>query len=543
MKKNGFLEGAMISTICVVICKVLGLIYVIPFYSIIGAQGGALYSYAYSIYGIFLSLATSGIPIAMSKIISEYHSLGYENLKQRAYNLGKYLITGIGILSFLILFIFAKNIAYLIIGDIKGGNTIEGVTFVIRIVSTALLFVPIYSVKKGFLQGQKYMTVPNIASVLEQLVRVIVIIGGSFLALKVFKLSLDTTVGLAVFGATVGAIFAYMYITLKIKKNNLLTNTKATREESRTTNKDIIKKIVFYALPFIVIDLIRSLYNMIDVFTVVKTLSKLGYSMADAENIIGSITTWASKLSSIVMSIVVGLTVSLVPNIMSSYVKKNYKDVDNKINLSLQLLLVTTIPMTVGLSFLSSPVWTMFYGNDILGINIFRIYIFTALTFTFYSILLDTTQTLNNTKIAIGTLILIFILKGVLNVPIMYLCDFVNIKAYYGPIITTILTQLLAIIILLYYLKKKFNTSYTKSFVVLVKTMLCTSIMVVSLSIIKLFIPITNLGRMTSLFVCILYAIIGFVIYFITGNKLHIFDSILNNEKMDNLLKKLHLKK
>ena len=53
MKKNTFLEGAMIATIGIILCKIIGLVYVIPFYAIIGTQGGALYSYAYSIYAIF----------------------------------------------------------------------------------------------------------------------------------------------------------------------------------------------------------------------------------------------------------------------------------------------------------------------------------------------------------------------------------------------------------------------------------------------------------------------------------------------------------
>ena len=77
MKKNSFLSGAAISTVGIVICKVIGLLYVIPFYAIIGVQGGALYSYAYSIYNMFLNLATSGIPVAMSKVVSEFNSLKY----------------------------------------------------------------------------------------------------------------------------------------------------------------------------------------------------------------------------------------------------------------------------------------------------------------------------------------------------------------------------------------------------------------------------------------------------------------------------------
>ena len=58
LKKNTFIQGAFIATLGIVISKILGIIYVIPFYALIGTQGGALYSYAYSIYNIFLNLAT-----------------------------------------------------------------------------------------------------------------------------------------------------------------------------------------------------------------------------------------------------------------------------------------------------------------------------------------------------------------------------------------------------------------------------------------------------------------------------------------------------
>lgn len=75
--------------------------------NIIGEQGGALYGYAYSIYAIFLSLSSSGIPVAMSKVISEFNSLGYYNTKERAYKIGNTIIIGLGLLSFVILMIFA----------------------------------------------------------------------------------------------------------------------------------------------------------------------------------------------------------------------------------------------------------------------------------------------------------------------------------------------------------------------------------------------------------------------------------------------------
>ena len=65
MKKYSLIDGAIVSTVGIVLCKILGLIYVIPFYGIIGTQGGALYSYAYSIYAVFLNLSIGGITTAI----------------------------------------------------------------------------------------------------------------------------------------------------------------------------------------------------------------------------------------------------------------------------------------------------------------------------------------------------------------------------------------------------------------------------------------------------------------------------------------------
>ena len=136
----------------------------------------------------------------------------------------------------------------MILGDMTGGNSIEDVTFVIRVIATAILVVPFLSVSKGYLQGHKIMHVSSIANVLEQIVSVLVIILGSFLALRVFKASVTSAVGIAVFGATVGAIFAYFYVYRKIRKNrkDLNRDAKMLPAEKSITKKDIVKKIIFY---------------------------------------------------------------------------------------------------------------------------------------------------------------------------------------------------------------------------------------------------------------------------------------------------------
>jgi O-antigen/teichoic acid export membrane protein len=82
MKKNPFIQGAMIATIGIVISKILGIIYVIPFYAVIGQKGGALYGYAYAMYSIFLNLSSIGIPLAFSRLTSEYNALDQHYLKE-----------------------------------------------------------------------------------------------------------------------------------------------------------------------------------------------------------------------------------------------------------------------------------------------------------------------------------------------------------------------------------------------------------------------------------------------------------------------------
>lgn len=534
MKKNTFVEGAFISTIGIVLCKILGIIYVIPFRAIIGTKGAILYSYAYTIYAIFASLSSTGIPTAMAKAVSEYNTLGYYNTQERAYKIGKYIIVGLGIICFLILFIFAPNLAYLIIGDIEGGNSIDEITFVIRVISTALLFIPILSVSKGYVQGHRMMGVPSLANVIEQLVRVIVIVGGSYLTLKVFNLSITTAVGVATFGATAGALVAYLYIITQINKNRaiLKRDEKPKKEEAKLTNKVIFKRIILYSLPFILIEFIRSIYNSVDVFTVVRGLVSLGYDVNLAENVLSIITTWGSKLNMIILSLTFGITMSIIPNIVSSKTLKNYQDVSNKINQALKMILFISLPMTLGLCFLSSSVWTLFYGYDLLSTKIFSFYVLQALINSFFYILVDTTNALDNPKVALGTLLGSFILKAILNVPMMHLFKFLGIEAYYATIFTTMLVQGLSVIYLLYKLKKIYHVDYRSSFNCMIKIILINGIMLLSLMIVRLFLGPFETTRLWSLLEIIIYAFIGIIIYFTLSFKNNIFSEVFGQNFM-----------
>ncbi len=541
MKKNTFIEGAFISTFSILICKIIGLLYVIPFYSLIGNKGGALYSYAYSIYAIFLSLSTCGIPLAISKNISEYNELGYHKAKNDVYKIGKYVILGLGLLSCLILLIFAPNIAYLIIGNVEGGNTIEDVSTAIRIVSLSLLIVPSLSVTRGYLNGHKMILPTSISEVLEQVVRVLVIVVGSFLTIKVFNLPTNVAVYIAVAGAGIGALVALIYLKLKLKRNkDAIVNESENEPEYR--KKDIFKKIVLYALPFVVIDLIRSAYGMVDSFTVVKTMVNLGYDVSVAETTIGVLSTWATKLNMIVASVALGFVTSLIPNIAGSAAKKDLKDVNNKINESYKTLLFVVLPMTIGLSFLAQPVWVAFYGYNSLSIGIFKYYILQAIIFCVYTIALNLAQSMNQSKISLGSLLVSFLLKVVLNIPMMKLFVMMGIEAYYAPIITNILVQGSITLFIMLALKHKFKFDYKDTTKAILKMLLTLTIMVLILSGLSLIIPLTVTSRLKAILTIIPYILVGAAIYIGMSYKIGLLNDMFGAKKIKTIINKVKSK-
>lgn len=541
MKKNTFIEGAFISTFSILLCKIIGLLYVIPFYSLIGNKGGALYSYAYSIYAIFLSLSTCGIPLAISKNISEYNELGYHKAKNDVYKFGKYIILGLGLFSCLILLVFAPNIAYLILGNVEGGNTIEDVSTAIRIVSLSLLIVPSLSVTRGYLNGHKMILPTSISEVIEQVVRVLVIVVGSFLTIKVFNLPTNVAVYIAVAGAGIGALVAFLYLKLKLKRNKDAIETES-KDEPEYRKKDILKKIILYALPFVVIDLIRSAYGMVDSFTVVKTMVNLGYDVSVAETTIGVLATWATKLNMIVASVALGFVTSLIPNIAGSVAKNDLEDVNNKINELYKTLLFVVLPMTIGLSFLAQPVWVAFYGYDSLSIGIFRYYILQAIIFCVYTIALNLAQSMNQSKISLGSLFVSFLLKVILNAPMMRLFVMVGIDAYYAPIVTNILVQGGVTLFIMCALKHKFKFNYKDSLKTILKIVLTLVVMVLILSGLSLIIPLTVTSRLKAVMIIIPYIIVGVIAYIGMSYKIGLLSDVFGDKKISTVIKKIKSK-
>lgn len=540
MKRSSFVEGTLIATLAIVFTKILGMLYVIPFYAMVGVQGSALYAYAYNIYIIFLDISSAGLPIAMSKIIGEYNALGMMDAKIRAYKIGKRIMVFLAVAIFILLMAFAPQIAHFLLGDISGGNTVEDVALAIRCVSFAILIVPFLSVTKGYLQGHKVINISSFSQVIEQIVRIAVILGGSFFVLKVFDGSVTTAVCIAVMGAFVSGLVAYLYLKYKISKDkNKDLSLENTYQKDNISNKEIGKKIFSYAIPFIIINIVGSCYNFIDMTLLLKTLNYLNVDTATIEFATSAVTTWAPKINMIVTSIAMGMSTSLIPTMVTAYTLKKMDEVNNRFNQALQILLFISIPMTIGISLLSNAIWTIFYGYNSAGGVILAVNVFTGLLINIYMTVSSSLQGLNKFNAVYLTTITGFVLNALLDAPLMILYSKIGIPCYLGAITASIIGYGTSIVIALICLKKDCKLRYGDTFKTISKSFIPLLIMIVVVVILKLIIPV-NYGSKMS---CVLYvginAVVGGLVYIVVAYKMGLVQKVLGKRMTSNIIKKL----
>ena len=536
MKKNEFMEGALIATIAIIVSKILGVVYVIPFYNIIGENGGSLYGYAYNIYNFFLIISSAGIPLAISKITSEYNTLGKQKEKTYMFKYASKIIQIFSIVSFCICFFGAPLIAQVIVGDLQGGNSVADVTYVLRCVSFAILVVPLLSILRGYLQGHRYIAAPSIGQVIEQFTRVLIIIIGSFLALKVFHLNVAKAVGIAVSGAFIGAIISYMYLLIKTRtiKKDLFTKYEEVSQEEK---KSILKKLIGYCIPFIVINVANSIYNSVDMILVIKGLNWIGYPAEDIETISSIFTTWGAKLVSVVTAIATGLVISLIPSIVEAFTKKDMKEVNLQFNKTLQVLLYAILPLSIFLSIFSKEIWTCFYGQSFYGPLIFKYTILLAILDSAYIMICSALQGLNKTKLIYTSVGIGLITKTILDIPLILLFNKIGIYPFYGAILATTIGYCLSLLIPLYTLKHKYNFSYKETLKSIPKLFITIIILVIICTIARNLIFDHSYSKIITFTILAVIGLSSLVLYY-SMNK-----DLLNKLLGDRIINKLPKKK
>ena len=540
MKKDSFLKGTIVASIAIIVSKILGVLYVIPFYKIIGESGGVLYSYAYNIYNLFLNVSTAGIPIALSLIISEYIALGKLDAKERTFKSGKTLILTLSIISFLVLFVLSDYIAMFMVRGVQGASPINDISLVIKAISISLIITPYISVLRGYLQGHKFISPGAISQVWEQLIRIAVILIGSYLAINVFNTSIPIGVSVALTGAFFGALGAYIYLKYKINRNKQLFETNDKKDN--ISNKDIMKKIIYYCIPLIVISITNDLYNIVDMKLIIKGLYIIGIDGKTSELIASIICTWSPKICMIISAISMGLATSLIPHLIESYTKKNYKKSNEIFNDAISTMLAISLPLTVGIMILSKEIYFMFYGQNTYGGPILLMAAVVSLWVGTLVVMNTALEGFKKFKLVIISTIVGLIINTILDIPLIIIFNRIGIRPYYGTMVSTVIGSTISGLIILIYLKEKLGFNYKlirKNMKKMFIPLLIMSLVVYGLSYLIGY-------KDNRIFVFVksaLLGIIGALIYFAIMYKNNGLNSVFGKERVNRIMKKLHLKK
>ena len=232
-QSNTFFGGAAILAVGIMVVKIIGMFYKIPLVWIIGDQGTADFNNAYNIYAVLLTVSTAGLPVAVSKLVSEASATGRHNQVRRTFRLALALFLTLGVLSFLVMFFQADQLA----GMMHDTKAAPG----IRALAPAVICVGCLSAFRGYSQGHSNMTPTAVSQIIEALCKLVVGLGLAYWIIKAGQ-GADMAAAGAITGVTVGTIVALAYMIFSF----LLTQSRAplgrdVPSDPRTILRDILR--------------------------------------------------------------------------------------------------------------------------------------------------------------------------------------------------------------------------------------------------------------------------------------------------------------
>ncbi|WP_195695786.1 putative polysaccharide biosynthesis protein [Priestia megaterium] len=526
MSDSKLLRGTFVLTLGTYVSRILGMIYLFPFAILVGTVGGALFGYGYNQYAIYLSIATAGMPMAVSKFVSKYNALGDYYTSRRMYRAGMKLMLVTGILAFLLLYSLAPVMSRITLGGSDLNNSLEDVVMVMRMVSVALIVVPMMSLMRGFFQGHQSMGPTAVSQVVEQLVRVVFLLVSTYIVIKVVHGSLALAVGFATMGAFVGALAGLAVLIWYWKKRKPYLDkmvNEQTVTPTRISTVSIFKELLTYSLPYVFVSLAIPLYQYVDQFTFNRAMVAAGQKEI-AESMNGIVQSYVPKLVMIPVSLATAFGLTLVPTITRSFVNKDYNVLQKQIDQTYQTIMFLVLPASVGLMALAGPAYTFFFGTDAsdAGGNVLLYYAPVALLFSFFTVNGAILQGINKQKYAVLSLLFGLIVKIVVNVP------FILMFHEIGSVLATALGYIVSLVYMFALIQKHAKYNYSEFIKRSVLILIFVAIMGISVKIVAAVIGLfTTPGRFSATVITIIGAAVGGLIYFIITYRSSLLEKVM----------------
>ena len=506
-KKNVNLafQGAMILTIAGLITKIMSAAYRIPFQNIVGDIGFYIYQQAYPFYGMSIILATSGFPVMISKVMTDYGYDKSDQIRSKILTIAFLYLLLIGLTIATTFYLFSDNLA-LYMGDIH-------LTPLIQVTAIIFLIIPFTSIIRGYYQSQQNMQPTAFSQVIEQGIRVVFILLSSYLMMRFGSNLYEVGFG-ALVGSIVGSLAALIMLVI-IWNRETQHSTIRWNISAPIHSWKILSSLIKYSWTIGISSLLLILIQLIDALNLYSLLVDGGMGEVLAKETKG-VYDRGQPLIQLGTVVATALALSLVPIIASAQVQKNAKVIQDKINLALKVCIVIGAGATAGLISIMRPANIMLFTNDSGSVELMILsgsILFTSLCLTVFAIL----QGLGYTYIPALSVLVGIVVKYSVNIWL------IPLYGVLGAAISTFLSfVIVAAIVFIYMVVKGYYFTEGKS---LVKVGLAILMMIVTLTIslnsIGLFLDLDN--RLYATLVTFFSMLLGGSVYGWTIFKLKVF--------------------
>ena len=347
-KKQNFLQGTAMLALATAIVKVIGALYKIPLNAIIGTQGFGYYSTAYEIYAVLLMISTAGLPVAMSRMISQASALGHNNQIRRIYATCRTIFLILGISGSLLMTVFCRQLAAF--------QNQPDAWAAIGCLGPCMLLICIMSTFRGYFQGQSNMLPTSVSQVIEAVVKLVVGIGLALVMLRATN-SVSLAAGGAILGVTVSCLVSAVYLWSKFRPSYIrLGSSEETPDSFRSTAKRLLTIAIPITLGSAGLQILTALETKIYMG---RLLGMMTQSAADTQRGIYSM---AQTIFNMPCAFITPITISIIPAITNHLTLKNTADARETEESAVRVMALISMPCAFGLATLAEPVTALLGG-------------------------------------------------------------------------------------------------------------------------------------------------------------------------------------
>ena len=351
-KQNSFFGGAAILAAGILIVKLIGMFYKIPLINIIGEAGAADFNNAYNIYAVLLTVSTAGLPVAVSKLVSEANALNRRNQVRRTFRLALVLFLTLGLISFLVMFFRADALA----GMMNDSKAAAG----IRALAPAVVCVGCLAALRGYSQGHSNMAPTSVSQIIEALCKLVVGLGLAFWLVKQGK-DPDVAAAGAITGVTVGTVVALIYMVLDFFLSRGREDTHGTDRPDSAGS--ILANILKIAVPITLSSSMVGIVTVIDSSLVQGQLqSALNLTEKASRTLYGNYS-GALNIYNLPTSLMAAITASVIPAVSAALARRDRRGAARITGSALRITALLSFPMGVGLFVLGTPIIRLLFPS------------------------------------------------------------------------------------------------------------------------------------------------------------------------------------